>query len=281
MRFLHFILSHSIFIACCAAALCWQTNTLLHISGSTDMYGFIFFSTLSSYNFYWLLSKFYFSARKFNLLFLKKNISFFLLFIIAAAGTLFFLSELKHICIYVIGAVMLTLLYSLPLWPFTFSKKLQKAGFLKTTLLSLTWAYVTTVIPAAVVLLDSFLPVLILFIARFFFMLLLCTIFDMRDIAVDKMHGLHSLATDVGKKKLSVIIIFIFFLYLFAGLLVRFYFKENAQMVAFMITVAIVWAVYRLSLKSRDYIFYYFLVDGLMLISALATYLATFHNAVS
>ena len=274
MRFLHFILSHSIFIALCAAGLCRQTNTLLGISGSRDIYGFIFFSTLCSYNFYWLLSKFYFYGRKLDAVFLRKNVSFLVLFITAAAGTLFFLSDLLYIYPYVIGAVIFTLLYSLPLWPFAFSKRFQKAGFLKTSLLSFTWAYVTTVIPAAVELPRLLLPVAILFIARFFFMLLLCTIFDMRDISVDKMHGLHSLATDVTQKRLSTILIFIFLFYLIAGLLVRFYFKENAQMVAFIVTGAIVWAVYRLSLKPKGYIFYYFLVDGLMLISAMVTYIA-------
>lgn len=276
MRFLRFILSHSIFIACCAAALCLQTNILLHIPNNTDIFCFVFFSTLCSYNFYWLLSKFYFSERKFDTLFFKKNMNFFLLFFIATAGTLFFLTNLKSVYIYVIGAVALTLLYSLPLWPFAFSKKLQQAGFLKTILLSFTWAYVTTLIPAAIVLPGYIIPVLILFIARFFFMLLLCTIFDMRDIALDKMHGLHSLATDVGKMKLKIIIVFVFLFYIFAGLLLRFYFKENAQMTAFIITGFIVWAVYRLSLKPRGYIFYYFLVDGLMLISALATFVASF-----
>ena len=141
MRFLRFILSHSIFIACCAAALCLQTNILLHISNNTDIFCFVFFSTLCSYNFYWLLSKFYFSERKFDTLFFKKNINFFLLFFIATAGTLFFLTNLKSGYIYVIGAVALTLLYSLPLWPFAFFKKLQKAGFLKTILLSFLFSF--------------------------------------------------------------------------------------------------------------------------------------------
>lgn len=275
MRFLHFILSHSIFIACCAAGLSCQTNILLAGNADLNVAGFIFFSTLCGYNFYWLMSKFYFSDRRLNSIFFKRHWSFFLLFGLSGAGILFFLLRLWFLLPYICIGGLLTLLYSLPLWPFGFSKYLQRAGFFKTTLLSLTWAYVTVVLPAVSVPFIKLMPVAILFCARFSFMLLLCIIFDMRDISVDKMHGLHSLATDVGKRSLDIIINLAFFLYVFAGMMVRYYFKDDMQIIAFAFTGLLVWIVYRLSLKPRKYIFYYFLVDGLMLISAAFTWIAS------
>lgn len=275
MRFLHFILSHSIFIALCAAGLCYQTVTLLHLSHEKNIYGFIFFSTLCGYNFYWLLSKYYFSDRKLNTAFLKRHFSFLLLFVIAAAGTAFFFVRIIDRWPVILIGMLLTLSYSLPLWPFSFAKKLQKAGFFKTTLLSLTWAYVTVALPAAGLISSMLMPVAALFLARFFFMLLLCIIFDMRDISIDKMHGLHSLATDLSRKMLDLIVLMVFILYIAAGILVRYYFHDNAQVVSFIVTGLIVVLVYRFSLKPRQYIFYYFLVDGLMLISAAGTYIAT------
>ena len=274
MRFIHFILSHTVFIACCAAGLCFQTNLLLHLPHHPELYGFIFFSTLCSYNFYWLLSKFYFSDRHAHLVFLKENLSFLVVFFFAAAGTVFFMVRLPHLLPYVLIGMALTLVYSLPLWPFPFSKNLQKAGIFKTTLLSLTWAYVTTVLPAAGLPGEIIVPVTLLFSARFFFMLLLCIIFDMRDISVDKMHGLHSLATDVTKKKLSILIFIVFIFYIISGIFVRNYFGDDQQIIAFAVTGILVWLVYRLSLKPRGYIFYYFLVDGLMLLSALLSLIA-------
>ncbi len=139
MRFLHFILSHSVFIACCAAGLCYQTNVLLGIPHSLNVYGFIFFSTLCSYNFYWLLSKFYFARRAKLFSFLKKQFSLVAVFTFSALGTLFFLLLSEGLFLSAAVAATLTLIYSLPLWPFSFSKRMQKAGFLKTTLLAFTY----------------------------------------------------------------------------------------------------------------------------------------------
>ena len=274
MRFLQFILSHSIFIAFCAAGLCFQTHILLHRPADINIYGFIFFSTLCGYNLYWLQSKFYFSDRKLNHAFFKRHFSFFLLFGLAAIGTFYFLLKLWWLLPYIAVGGVLTLLYALPLWPFDFARKFQKAGFFKTTLLSLTWAYVTVVIPAIQSGAINLMPIIVLFFARFSFMLLLCIIFDMRDISVDKVHGLHSLATDLSKKSLDIIIYMVFGLYIFAGLLVRTYFQDDKQVAAFAITGMIVWLVYRMSLRKKAYIFYYFLVDGLMLISTLLSFLA-------
>ena len=274
MRFLHFILSHSFFIACCAAGLCYQTNALLHIPQNVDIYGLIFFSTLCGYNFYWLLSKFYFSDRKLNGTFLRKHLTFFSVFFTATAGTLYFFLKLQPLLPFIACAVLLTLLYSLPLWPFSFSKRLQKAGFFKTTLLSLTWAFITTALPSAGHQM-AVMPLAALFFARFFFMLMLCIIFDMRDVSVDKLHGLHSLATDLSKKKLSITIGVVMVFYLISGLFVRYYFHDDGQLIAFGITGLIVWLVYKRSLKPQGYIFYYFLVDGLMLVSAGATLIGT------
>ena len=276
MRFLHFILSHSIFIACCAMGLCYQTNVILQLPQNKYLYGFIFFSTICSYNFYWLLSKFYFSKRNFDRVFLKKHFSFLCIFFTSAVGTLFFLWHVQQIIIYVLVGVFFTILYSLPLWPFASLKKLQRIGFFKTILLSLTWAYITTVLPVAELIHVNILPIILLFITRFCFMLLLCIIFDRRDIDVDKLHGLRSLATDIPQQKLSIIINIVFVVYFIMGLVLRFHLNDKPQMFAFLITGALVWLVYNLSLKKRGYIFYYFLVDGLMLVSAICTFISTF-----
>ena len=274
MKVLQFILSHSIFISICAAALCMQTNILLHIPHDVNIYGFILCSTLCSYNFYWLLSKFYFSNRVLSSAFARRHFSFILIFAVAGAGMVFFLLQILNLLPYIFGGLLLTLLYSLPLWPFSFAVRLQKAGFFKTTLLALTWAYVTVILPAAGVLHTEATPVLSLLLTRFCFMLLLCIIFDMRDISVDKMHGLRSLATDLSKRTLSIIINIVFVCFFISGLLVRVYFHDNLQMIFFLLTGGITFFVYRLSLKPQGYIFYYFLVDGLMLISAAGTLIA-------
>ncbi len=276
MGFLKFILSHSIFIALCALGLCYQTALLLHTKNDFNLYGFVFFSTICSYNFYWLLSKFYFTDKSAIPSFITKQFSFIVLFITSLFATFYFLYRVSYLLPYVLLGMVFTLLYSLPLWPFNFAKKLQRIGFFKTVLLAFTWAYITTILPSVIFLQTSFIPVLVLLIARFCFMLLLCIIFDKRDITVDKSHGLHSLATDTPAKILNTIILVVFILYFSMGLLLRYHFNDKPQMFAFLITGGFVWWVYTLSHKKRGYLFYYFLVDGLMLVSAIITVIAGF-----
>lgn len=276
MRFLHFILSHSIFIALCAVGLCYQTTLILHIPSNFDLLSFVFLSTICSYNFYWLLSKFYFTNRIFGVAFIKQNIFFVSFFVIALIGTAYFINKVSPIIPFALVAVFLTLLYSLPLWPFSFAKKLQSIGFFKTVLLAFTWAYITTILPAIDLLQTNIIPVCVLLAARFCFMLLLCIIFDKRDISVDKSHGLHSLATDTPEKSLNTIIHLVFIAYVVIGLMLRYNFNDKPQMFAFLITGGFVWWIYTLSLKKQGYLFYYFVVDGLMIVSALGSFIATF-----
>ncbi len=275
MKWLHFILSHSIFIAFCAAGLCFQTYSLLHLQHDRNIYTFVFFATLGSYNFYWLISKYSFSHDAPVMAFLRANRTYILLFFLAGAGMLGSIIFLSGYYIYIFIAAVLTLLYSLPLWPFRFAAFTRKAGFLKTILLAATWSWATVLVPAAPVVNTSFLQVTVLFVARFCFMLMLCILFDLRDMKIDKMHSLHSLATDVSKSSMRVIMLVVFIIYMLSGMFVRNYFHDVRQLVAFLFTGLLVWIVYRLSLtKERGYFFYYFLVDGLMLISAAATYIA-------
>jgi hypothetical protein len=275
MKWLKFILSHSIFISFCAVALCYQTFELLHYAVNYFIYGLIFFSTLCSYNFYWLISKYYFRGNTGIVEFLVKHFSNVCLFSIAGIGMFYCLYFIPAIIPEMFIAACFTLLYSLPLWPIKRFSFFRKAGFLKTVLLAFTWTYITVMIPAGRVAFGGGVSIALLFAARFLFMLMLCIIFDSRDINIDKIHALRSLATDVSSRTLQNIMAVVFILYLATGFLLRYYFNDTAQVVAFLITGIFTLFVYWLSLKKQDYYFYYFLVDGLMLFSALATFVAS------
>lgn len=273
MKWLQFFLSHSIFISLCAVALCFQTYLLLHIPPNNKILIFIFCATLSSYNFYWLVSKLSFNRYKNFNHFIKSNYTFLLLWLLAGMGLLYLSINLMYLWPFIAMAIFLTLIYSLPLWPFRWVLIFRKAGFLKTTLLSFTWAYVTVIFPAIPVMESSPYSVLTLFAARFFFMLLLCTIFDKRDAETDKLRALHSLATDIKLKTLHKIMALVFVGYLISGFWVRNHFKDDIQLMAFFATGLVVGWAYIASLKKQGYFFYYFLIDGLMLVSALFTWL--------
>ncbi len=275
MRWLHFILSHSIFIAFCAVAMCVQTGLVLHITADIYLLLFIFFSTLAAYNFYWLISKYSFEKNDVSWRnFARKNFFSVILSLVAALLMLFFLWFVRTVWVYVFVSFLLTLLYSVPLWPFRFALKTRRAGFVKTVLLAFTWAFVTSIIPAVPVLEEDTMAVSILLTARFFFFMMLALIFDMRDKEIDKIHNLRSLATDASPQAVRLAMYLFFILYMVAVLFVRIHFNDNGQGAAFFFTGLLVWLVYRLSLKQRGYFFYYFGVDGLMLASFLFSLLA-------
>ncbi len=275
MKWLHFILSHSIFVAFCAVALAFQTILLLQLSAGPFLYGFIFFATLCSYNFYWLLSKYAF-RQDFSVVvfFRKEKVEVFLL-VLAGTGLIICFLQLQLPLYVIITAMLLTALYAVPLLPFRFLHFTRKAGVLKTTLLAFTWTYVTALIPMqkAFLLLND-VEIFIL-TRRFLFMLMLCIIFDNRDISVDKIRGLRSLATDLGPKTMRALIYSIFVILFATNFLFRYYGISVGQSIALQISTIALLATYYYSTKKQGYIFYYFWVDGMMLFSALATYIAS------
>jgi len=275
MRWLNFILSHSIFISLCGAALCYQTFYLLHVNPVVEVYGLVFFATLGSYNFYWLIAKYFSRNDPSHSRFYVKNFSNIIILGIAGFSTLYCLYYLPEVLPSIIIASGLTILYSVPLWPVKQLAFTRKTGFLKTFLLAFTWAYVTVMIPAQLATDAGSRSVILLFIARFLFMLMLCIIFDTRDITVDRIKSLRSLATDVSHRTLQVIVAIVFIIYVSSGFLLRYHFRDTPQLIAFFVTASVTLVVYRLSQKKQGYFFYYFVVDGLMLFSSLATFVAS------
>ncbi len=274
MKWLHFILSHSIFIAVCAVALCFQTAFLLHIKLTVYLYAFVFFSTICSYNFYWLLSAYFFSVKPVKL-FIKQYYTNVIVFAAGSIGLVFFIQFITDLLAVISLGMFLTLLYAIPLLPFKIFHTARKAGLLKTVLLAFTWSFVTVYIPYKQTPTGNFITLLMLFNNRFLFMLMLCIIFDARDTNVDKIRGLQSLTTMIKPATVQYIMRGIFAAYIINGIILRAWYDDPVQIIALLVTGAVTAVVYFFSLQKQGYFFYYFLVDGLMLFSALATYVAS------
>lgn len=237
--------------------------------------GMVFFSTMAGYNMYWALSKYTFSRHLSLKEILAHNYSHLILAFLGGLFLLYYLFRQPATLPYMVVASLLTAAYSLPLWPWSFAQKFRKTGFLKTVLLSFTWAYVTVIIPALPVLKVQVTSVLVLLMARFFFMLILCLIFDVRDKEVDKIRNLHSLATDISISAFRKLALQVFSGYFISGIFLRFYFAETGQVIAFFLSFLMLMGIYLLSFKKQGYFFYYFLVDGMMLFSSLASFIAS------
>jgi hypothetical protein len=274
MKWLQFILSHSIFIAICAVALCFQTAILLHINLTVYLYAFIFFSTICSYNFYWLLSAYFFSARPLPVFF-KQYYTNVIVFAVGSIGMIWSVQYMVNLLAVISLGMVFTLLYAIPLLPFKIFRIARKAGLLKTFLLAFTWSFVTVYIPYKQSPAGNFITLVMLFNNRFLFMLMLCIIFDARDTKVDKIRGLQSLTTMIKPSTVQYIMFTIFAAYIINGIVLRAYYDDPVQIIALLVTGVITAVVYFFSLQKQGYFFYYFLVDGLMLFSALATYVAS------
>ncbi len=275
MRFLHFILSHSIFISFCAVALSLQTQLLLSLPVNTFLLAFIFFATLSGYNAYWLISRLAFSNKVPASTILNSAKSSLLVLLIAVAGMLYSFLQLHLVMYNIVITFIFLALYAVPLLPIPKLHFTRRAGFLKTILLALAWTVVTILVPLQLSITDMSTAGILLFSNRFLFMLTLCIIFDKRDATMDKIRGLQSLATDITPHLLNRVIAGVLILYAASSAGLQWHGVSMPQVAALLVTGIITGWVYLRSLGQRGYLFYYFLVDGLMFLSGLLTLLAS------
>ena len=269
--FFKIILSHSIFVAFCAAGLTLQSFILTGTNINSSICWLIFFATLGAYNFYWILSKWshnkkapvIFSNYRTNLIFL----------LISLVSIVDYLWQMTTIIPFVIVGILLTALYSFVALPI-FKQSIPKISpLIKTVLLASTWTFVTVVIPFNNCLHQSGLMLLILI--RFLFLMMLCIIFDSRDV---KMDLLLKMSSSIDKMNTITITVLMIVVYCFYNILLinwgKSIFSETQNFIL-ICSGTLAFLLYLLSFKKRGYFFYYFLVDGLMLLSSFASYIAT------
>jgi hypothetical protein len=272
MKFLRFILSHSIFIAFCAVALCFQTCLLLKINVPTSFYGFVFFATVCTYNLYWLLS--IFSNGHLSILQLvKKRPTNSAAFVISFLLTVIFIFPFYYLYLPVCIGLGLTFFYIKPLLHFNNIKKINRSKYFKTILLAFTWAFVTVILPATFIVNLVFVKLAMVFFDRFLFMLMLCIIFDKRDASIDLLQGLNHQNSDFKSNKIDQIFFIVFLLSFINMLAFQLMYQSKYSLLGSLIVSLATTLVYFLSKKSKGYYFYYFLVDGLMLFSAFVMYM--------
>ncbi|HEY6899998.1 MAG TPA: hypothetical protein VI233_05120, partial [Puia sp.] len=177
--------------------------------------GFVFFSTICSYNFHWWLTpKSVSASHRVNWTNRNKPLHFILYLVGAVGAGVYFLYLWRYIPALLFG-VLLTFLYSAPKLPQRMFRVLQKVAVGKTLFLTAVWVYVTTVLP--IVVADApWHPSFFWFIAsKFFLIYAICIIFDYRDREDDKAQGIRSLITfldERGIDQLFIVVISLFFL---------------------------------------------------------------------
>lgn len=269
-RFWHFVLSNSFFVSLCAGAMTFQTYQLLNLTVDYSICIAISLLTLSGYNLYWLISKQHFGNVHFHQLIWRQKVHASL-FLLASIAALILIIPITHIHVWIGVTALFGMLYALPLLQNVFHSLIFKIGAFKTILLAIVWTMATVVVPFAD---KPFNAAFVFFcLHRFTFIFMLNIIFDVGDATQDRQRNVHSLVTDSTPKGLLRWFVITMVLYVLAtvALINNISFLQVIVLITMLIPI---WVLYQKAHRQQPYHFYYVYTDGLMICSALATYLA-------
>lgn len=269
-----YFLFTSLFITGCALLMVQQTKDLLLLQYDHEGYLlFVFFATICSYNFHWYLTpdtpseneRVHWTQQHKRLHLVLTLMGF------AGACVLFF--RFSHHWIWLGGAVVLTFLYSAPklhVGPF---RLLRKIAIGKTLFLTFVWTYVTTILPLAF---DGrwTTPGILFCLSRFFLIYAICILFDYRDREYDKQEGMRSLITYLDEKGINVLFAITILLFTASTAALYYWGFSLLNVCLLFIPSVILVRLYPVAKTNFSDYLYYFVLDGLMMLSAMLTTLA-------
>lgn len=268
-KFFRFFVYSNLFIAFCAVVMvCDTCNFLLHEWPDPYFVGFVFFASLCSYSFHWHLTPDIESDAS-RLQWLRRHRKIHIvLFFIGLLGVSISVVHLIDYWPWLLLSAFITFLYSAPKIPHPWFRILRKVALGKTIFLAFVWMHVTTLLP----LLISRQPWrgdFTLFAAsRFFLIYAICILFDYRDREYDISIGIRSLITRLSER--GIILLFATSLLLFGIFTCALTgFGYSWLIIAILLLPGLITSgLYRFATQHRSDILYYFVLDGLMALSA-------------
>jgi 1,4-dihydroxy-2-naphthoate octaprenyltransferase len=247
----------------------WQTLELFAPEPPFTYYClFIFFATITSYSGHWYLS-FFSETTSIRASWLAQNRQVHLwLFIIGFTGMAYLGWLLRASWLWIGLAGIPTFLYSAPKIPHPRFARLKKIAIGKTLFLSLVWTYATTILPIQMRGAIWSISFCFFLAARFLLIYGICILFDYRDKTEDKKQGIITLVHFLSDSQVQII---------FYGILILFFLVTgwqinylSASVVAILLLPGLIVTVLFRSVrkKTSDYLFY-FVLDGLMMLSGL------------
>ena len=248
----------------------WQTSRLLlGAPPSGRLLGFVFFSTICSYNFHWWLTPKTTSVSRRVLWTHRHKPLHFILYLVGVVGAgVYFFYLWRYLPALLVG-VLLTFLYSAPKLPQRMFRQLQKIAVGKTLFLAFVWVYVTTVLPVIVAEVPWNASFILFTASRFFLIYGICVLFDYRDRDDDKAHGVRSLITlfdERGIDRLFAVSMGLFFL---SSIALSFFHYPALYILLLLIPGLITAGLYRHAKRNFSDDLYYVVLDGLMMFSGL------------
>jgi 4-hydroxybenzoate polyprenyltransferase len=270
-----FFVYSNLFIAVCALLMVNQTYQLF-LPGPPDKYflGFVFSATICSYSFHWYLTS-QSMVESPRIEWVKKHRHYHLaLFIVGLIGCAFFFYFLLPNWYWLGLSAVITFLYSAPKVPHPWFRSLRKVAIGKTIFLSLVWMYVTTALPLLIEKAVWSAPVILFVVNRFFFIYAICIMFDFRDREDDKAAGIRSMITWFSEKNVDRLFFISLGIYAITSVFLLRYDFSVPVVIMLLIPGVIAGSIYQYAKRNFGDYLYYFILDGLMMLSALLMLIA-------
>ena len=276
LKLFDFFVFSSLFIATCAVLMVCQTTILFSIPLPFSLFGFVFSGSVCSYNFHWYLTPpslgNYSEKLGWNVSNRKIHLVFFIIGLLGSAVFTFLL--LDH-WFWLIITAFVTFLYSAPKIPHPLFFYLRKIAIGKTIFLAFAWAHVTALLPIVIVN-DRLNEAQIWFVVnRFFLIYAICILFDYRDREEDKKDGIKTFILHLNEQGINIVFWGSMFA-CFATLILLSNFLPLTYVIALGIPGILLSFLYSHSKKNFSDYLYYFVLDGLMMLSAPLLVLAKF-----
>jgi 4-hydroxybenzoate polyprenyltransferase len=255
-----------------------QTNSMLiGITTPFKLLGFVGFATISSYSFHWYLTPVLPDDKTDRANWLSRHRSIHLwLFISGTAGVAIYGFQLLEHWRWLLFAAAITFLYSAPKIPHPWFRILRRIAIGKTIFLAGVWMFVTTLLPLAISG-QNWRPSFTLFcISRFFLIYAICILFDYRDREHDITLGIRSLITWLSEKSIDRLFFLSIAIFLAASVYLSWHNLSAISIIFIIIPGLITTFLYPYSKTHTSDVLYYFILDGLMCLSALLYYLYSF-----
>ncbi len=265
-----FFLFSSLYIAICATLMLYQVD-LLFVPGILPpaFYSFVFFSTVCSYNFHWYLTTHSATGSE-RLQWASKHKSLHLqLSLLGGIASAISFVFIWQFWFWIGIGAFITFLYTAPKIPGKFFAGLRQIALGKTLFLALAWTYITTVLPLKVSGAEWLAKFAWFTAGRFFLIYCICILFDYRDREDDKADGIRSMITWFDEKGIDRLFTLSMILFVFCNLPIL---KTGISLTGLMVLLIpglVLSFLYRYAkLHFSDYL-YYFILDGLMMLSAI------------
>jgi len=230
----NFHINSSIHVALSVFSLSWITLIEYQIPFDGNVLFFVFFATITGYNFvkYFGIAKFH-HRRLASWLKAIQVFSFFSFFLLC-----FFAFKLEQTTLfYIVGFGVVTFLYAIPFLPKRFfldkQQNLRSIGGLKIYLIALVWSGVTVFLPIINNEFDINTDIILTGIQRYILIIVLMLPFEIRDLQYDSLK-LSTMPQKIGVKPTKMIGILLLVIFLFLE-----FFKDNIYLAGVLILVFI------------------------------------------